>query len=57
MLLEPDVWRGISLDDYVTWANQIWHILMLRASRQYVGSQPFGHSHIFILNVTEDSIV
>jgi hypothetical protein len=40
MLLDPDVWRGLTLNDYLLWANQVWHILVLRASRrcvQYVG--------------------
>jgi hypothetical protein len=36
MLLEPHVWHGISLNDYVSWANEIWHILALRATRRYV---------------------
>jgi hypothetical protein len=36
MLLEPDVWRGLSLHDYVSWAHEIWHILALRATRRYV---------------------
>jgi len=34
MLLEPDVWRGLTLNDYVAWAGEIWHILVLRASRR-----------------------
>jgi anaphase-promoting complex subunit 5 len=34
VLLEPDVWRGLSLNDYSQWASQIWHILVLRASRR-----------------------
>lgn len=34
MLLEPDVWRGLSLHDYVSWAQEIWHILALRATRR-----------------------
>ncbi|KAI0928780.1 hypothetical protein AcV7_008835 [Taiwanofungus camphoratus] len=34
MLLEPDVWRGLTLNDYNVWACQIWHILVLRASRR-----------------------
>lgn len=34
ILIEPDVWRGITLNDYVSWASQIWHILVLRASRR-----------------------
>ncbi|KAL7283326.1 hypothetical protein ACG7TL_002755 [Trametes sanguinea] len=33
-LLEPDVWRGLSLADYNLWAGEIWHILILRASRR-----------------------
>jgi hypothetical protein len=36
MLLEPNVWRGLSLHDYVSWAHEIWHILALRATRRYV---------------------
>lgn len=35
MLIEPSVWRGITLNDYTLWANQIWHILVLRASRRW----------------------
>jgi len=34
VLLEPDVWRGLSLHDYSQWASQIWHIIVLRASRR-----------------------
>lgn len=34
VLLEPDVWRGLSLHDYSQWASQIWHIVVLRASRR-----------------------
>ncbi|KAH9027662.1 hypothetical protein EDB84DRAFT_1272610 [Lactarius hengduanensis] len=34
MLLEPDIWRGLSLNDYSQWASQIWHIIVLRASRR-----------------------
>ncbi|TFK54918.1 hypothetical protein OE88DRAFT_1710679 [Heliocybe sulcata] len=34
MLLEPDVWRGLTMSDYELWANEIWHILVLRASRR-----------------------
>jgi len=34
ILLEPDVWRGLSLLDYSQWASQIWHIFVLRASRR-----------------------
>ena len=36
MLLEPDVWRGLSIDDYTLWALEIWHILALRATRRYM---------------------
>ena len=36
MLLEPDVWQGLDMSDYEQWATQVWHILMLRASRRYV---------------------
>ncbi|KAH0583911.1 hypothetical protein H2248_009503 [Termitomyces sp. 'cryptogamus'] len=34
MLLEPDVWRGLTINDYTTWAQEIWHILVLRATRR-----------------------
>lgn len=34
ILLEPDVWRGISMDDYGRWAHKIWNIVTLRASRR-----------------------
>ncbi|KAI0341698.1 hypothetical protein BDW22DRAFT_1358540 [Trametopsis cervina] len=34
MLLTPHVWENISMADYERWAMQIWHILMLRASRR-----------------------
>jgi anaphase-promoting complex subunit 5 len=34
ILLEPDVWRGLSLHDYSQWVSQIWHIIVLRASRR-----------------------
>ena len=34
ILLEPDVWRGLSLHDYSQWASQIWHVLVLRGSRR-----------------------
>ncbi|KAI0046097.1 hypothetical protein FA95DRAFT_1560450 [Auriscalpium vulgare] len=34
MLLEPDVWCGLAIHDYARWASQIWHILVLRASRR-----------------------
>ncbi|OBZ75246.1 hypothetical protein A0H81_04399 [Grifola frondosa] len=33
-LLEPDVWRGLSMTNYGLWASEIWHILSLRASRR-----------------------
>ena len=36
ILFDPDVWRGISMDDYGLWAQKIWHILTLRASRRCV---------------------
>lgn len=44
MLLEPDVWRGLTLNDYNVWACQIWHILVLRASRRFV-EDPLNDSH------------
>ncbi|KZT26232.1 hypothetical protein NEOLEDRAFT_1132257 [Neolentinus lepideus HHB14362 ss-1] len=34
MLLEPDVWRGLAMSDYELWANEVWHILVLRATRR-----------------------
>ncbi|KAI0695904.1 hypothetical protein BC835DRAFT_1272629 [Cytidiella melzeri] len=34
LLLNPDVWCGIDMADYEQWAAQIWHVLMLRASRR-----------------------
>ncbi|KAF8636546.1 hypothetical protein AX17_003358 [Amanita inopinata Kibby_2008] len=34
MLLDPDVWRSISITDFASWAHEIWHILTLRASRR-----------------------
>ncbi|KAG6832387.1 hypothetical protein H0H92_002655 [Tricholoma furcatifolium] len=34
MLLEPDVWRGLTINDYATWAHEIWQILALRATRR-----------------------
>ncbi|PIL23911.1 hypothetical protein GSI_13662 [Ganoderma sinense ZZ0214-1] len=33
-LLDPDVWRGLSLADYNLWAFEIWSILALRACRR-----------------------
>lgn len=36
ILLDPEVWRGISVDDYGLWAQKVWHILTLRASRRYI---------------------
>jgi len=45
VLLESDVWRGLSLHDYSQWASQIWHIMVLRASRRlshfYILLEPF----------------
>lgn len=35
-MLDPDVWRGLSLADYNLWASEIWNILALRACRRYV---------------------
>ncbi|TFY82669.1 hypothetical protein EWM64_g1341 [Hericium alpestre] len=34
ILLEPHVWRGLTLADLNQWASHIWHILVLRASRR-----------------------
>ncbi|KAI0781023.1 hypothetical protein BD413DRAFT_501848 [Trametes elegans] len=33
-MLEPDVWRGLTIADYNIWAGEVWHILALRASRR-----------------------
>ncbi|KAF8163271.1 hypothetical protein B0H34DRAFT_694755 [Crassisporium funariophilum] len=33
-LLDPAVWRGLSIPDYASWAHQIWHILALRITRR-----------------------
>ncbi|EMD38521.1 hypothetical protein CERSUDRAFT_82798 [Gelatoporia subvermispora B] len=33
-LLDPDVWRGLDMNDYYSWASEIWHILVLRSSRR-----------------------
>ncbi|TFY63984.1 hypothetical protein EVJ58_g2910 [Rhodofomes roseus] len=35
-LIDPDVWRGLYMTDYHIWANEIWHILVLRASRRCI---------------------
>ena len=35
LLLDPSVWRGLSIHDYSSWAHQIWHILALRATRRF----------------------
>jgi len=34
MLFEPNVWRGLSMNNYNLWAAEIWHILVLRATRR-----------------------
>jgi len=34
MLLEPNVWRGLSINDYILWAHEVWHILALRTTRR-----------------------
>ncbi|KAJ7709939.1 armadillo-type protein [Mycena rosella] len=33
-LLQPSVWRGLSLVDYSLWAQEVWHVLVLRATRR-----------------------
>ncbi|KAJ7774662.1 hypothetical protein DFH07DRAFT_800430 [Mycena maculata] len=33
-LIQPNVWRGLSLVNYGLWAQEIWHILVLRATRR-----------------------
>ncbi|KAJ6496647.1 hypothetical protein C8R47DRAFT_349617 [Mycena vitilis] len=33
-LLQPSVWSGLSLVDYGLWAQEVWHILVLRATRR-----------------------
>ncbi|KIJ69430.1 hypothetical protein HYDPIDRAFT_185206 [Hydnomerulius pinastri MD-312] len=39
LLVNPETWRGISLDEYQEWATMIWHVLALRTSRR--GQQRF----------------
>lgn len=39
-LLEPHVWAGLTAADSQQWANEIWHILVLRTSRRYAPSPP-----------------
>ncbi|KAI0082698.1 hypothetical protein K474DRAFT_1702690 [Panus rudis PR-1116 ss-1] len=34
MLLNPDVFAGLTITDYGLWAAEIWHILALRSSRR-----------------------
>ncbi|KAJ3546950.1 hypothetical protein NM688_g5456 [Phlebia brevispora] len=34
ILLNSSVWRGLNMTDFQLWANEIWHILVLRASRR-----------------------
>ncbi|EIN07406.1 hypothetical protein PUNSTDRAFT_105115 [Punctularia strigosozonata HHB-11173 SS5] len=35
MLLEPSVWQNLAtMPDYNLWANEVWHILVLRATRR-----------------------
>ncbi|KAF8350736.1 hypothetical protein F5887DRAFT_940689 [Amanita rubescens] len=34
ILLDPDVWRGITVTDYTSWAHEIWHVLTLRTVRR-----------------------
>ncbi|KAG2157068.1 armadillo-type protein [Suillus clintonianus] len=34
LLLHPETWRGLSLDEYHQWAEAVWHILALRTSRR-----------------------
>ncbi|KAJ7046748.1 hypothetical protein C8F04DRAFT_1061598 [Mycena alexandri] len=33
-LLQPNVWCGLSLVDYGLWAQEVWHVLVLRAIRR-----------------------
>ncbi|KAH7930808.1 ARM repeat-containing protein [Leucogyrophana mollusca] len=40
MVMHPDAWRGMSMDSYALWAYQVWHILVLRATRR-------GQSRLF----------
>ncbi len=44
ILLEPDIWRGLTLNDYSQWASQIWHIIVLRASRRLSPLYAVGYS-------------
>ncbi|KIK70807.1 hypothetical protein GYMLUDRAFT_210293 [Collybiopsis luxurians FD-317 M1] len=34
ILLDPSVWRGLSLPDYQLWAQEVWQVLTLRATRR-----------------------
>lgn len=36
LLIDPSVWRGLILRDYEIWADQLWDILALRATRRWV---------------------
>lgn len=40
MLIDPSVWSGLTIADCQLWASEIWHILVLRASRRCVDSSP-----------------
>ncbi|EKM55387.1 uncharacterized protein PHACADRAFT_208907 [Phanerochaete carnosa HHB-10118-sp] len=39
-LLEPRVWAGLTAVDIQQWANEIWHVLVLRATRR-------GQEHMY----------
>ena len=41
LLLEPTVWRGLTLMDYNLWAFEVWSILVLRAIRRCVSGHAF----------------
>jgi hypothetical protein len=35
-LLHKDTWRGLAFAQYRVWAAEVWHVLVLRASRRCV---------------------
>lgn len=57
MLLDPTVWRGLTLHDYGSWAHQIWHILALRATRRFAVSTNVWVLAFLILILLEDKLV
>ncbi|KAE9400546.1 hypothetical protein BT96DRAFT_919390 [Gymnopus androsaceus JB14] len=54
ILLDPDVWRGLTFSDYKLWAQEVWHVLAMRATRRgqdrlyrefLLPRQPSGERH------------